>query len=186
MPDMERLSQIAAGSPLGQQLANMRGPDFNKFAEEIAKAPVVTPVPAAVSTKPNQPVMNRKQRRGLEKKRGKKKTNRDHQVHQYAERVRRMTDDQIWAEGHKEPSLEVVEKVVRDIHEDLLSVLAPHFGDDIMKKIAEVLGNWYHVDTSNYQFEGEVKEDGIDRPLTESDRTVAGGPEQPVRLHFGD
>lgn len=88
--------------------------------------------------------MNRKQRRKAGAKA--KRPNSNPAIHAYAERVRRMSDAQIWAEGHKEPDLHTVESVVRDIHEDLLSVLAPHFDDHTMKRIADVLGDWYGFD----------------------------------------
>lgn len=158
---LQRLQKIAQQSPYNQQQAVLA-----KQLEQLS----------AATKEPSAPVHYVPFKKPSKKKGTKaKRPSRNPQVHQYAERVRRMTDEQIWAEGHKEPTQAVVEYVIKEIHEDLLSVLAPHFGDDIMAKIDEVLGNWYHVKTGHL-FSGDVKEGGIDRPLTENDKTQATGP----------
>lgn len=112
---------------------------------------------------------------------GTKRPSRDSEVHQYAERVRRMTDKQIWEEGHKRPTLEVVESVVRDMHEDILSILAPHFDDETMSHIAEIMGNWYGFNT-NVQFVDSNKT-ANDKLYTDvaDDREIAAGK---VYRHF--
>lgn len=73
----------------------------------------------------------------------KRKSSRDAEVHLFAERIRRSTDQKIWDECHKQPSLELCEAVMRDLHEDIVAVLAPHFDDDITQKINRILGKWY-------------------------------------------
>lgn len=101
-----------------------------------------------------------------------KRPSKNPEIHRFAEKIRRMTDEQIYHEVHPDINLEFIEKVIAMSYDDILSVLAPHFGDDIMAKIEEVLSNWYHVAAEKYKYVGEVREGGIDRPLTEKDRMV--------------
>lgn len=101
--------------------------------------------------------MNRKQRRSKGQKA--KRPNADPTVHAYAERVRRMSDKQIWDEGHKLPGHDIVEQVALDIHEDILSVLAPHFDDHTMARIATVLGDWYGFNSKIIFRDGNTTDD---------------------------
>lgn len=142
--DLLRLQQLAAEAKdkLGATVGGLPEPNFDPMRDALAK------LSAAADNKAAAPrptvVMNRKQRRKAGAKA--KRPNSNPAIHAYAEKVRRMSDAQIWAEGHKEPDLHTVEAVVRDIHEDLLSVLAPHFDDHTMKRITSVLGDWYGFD----------------------------------------
>lgn len=131
--------------------------------------------PAAPAPTTKGPAMNRAQRRKA-KAGGAKRPSPDAALHTYAEHVRRMTDEQIWATTHRTPDAEVVESVVRDMHEDILSVLAPHFDDQTMYRIAEVLGSWYKFKVHDIYTDGNTKD--LDKTLNVvSDRTntvVAG------------
>ena len=166
---LRRLQELAEKSPLAPAVA--RHEDLTKLAEQFAQMNPDITKPASPSAPKAVPFYRPKSKQKPPKA---KRPSKSPAVHQYADRVRRMTDEQIWAEGHKEPTQAVIEYVIKEIHEDLLSVLAPHFGDDIMAKIDQVLGDWYHV-KKGHTFSGAVVEGGIDRPLTEEDRTVASG-----------
>lgn len=153
--DLKRLQELAveAKDKLGAIVGGLPEPNFDPMRDAIEKlraieqatnpANSLQSIAQAASPRPVV-TMNRKQRRKAGAKA--KRPNSNPAIHAYAERVRRMSDAQIWAEGHKEPDLHTVEAVVRDIHEDLLSVLAPHFDDHTMKRIADVLGDWYGFD----------------------------------------
>ena len=114
------------------------------------------------------------------KKGGVKKPNRDPEVRLYASKVRRMTDEQIWKEGHQEPSLELVEKVVRDTHEDILSVLAPYFDTETMELIGRILGEWYGFN-SNIEYVDEKKKLFDEMYNPSEDRVIAAGK---IYRHF--
>lgn len=108
-----------------------------------------------------------------------KKQSKDPEVRLFAEHARKWTDKKLYDEFHKAPDLKVVESVVRDMHEDILSVLAPHFDDDVMEDITKILGEWYgfktdieYVDPSRDQFKDFNDTD---------DRTVSAGD---VFRHF--
>lgn len=179
---MHRLQELAEKSPLAPAVAGHE--DLNKLAEQFALVNPDVTKPASPNyytlvgnahANTSKQLMQAAYKPKMKPKAPKaKRPSKSPAVRQYADKVRRMTDEQIWAEGHKEPTQAVIEYVIKEIHEDLLSVLAPHFGDDIMAKIDQVLGDWYHVKTG-HTFSGNVVEGGIDRPLTEEDRTVASG-----------
>lgn len=153
--DLKRLQELAveAKDKLGATLGGLPEPNFDPMRDAVEKlraieqatnpANSLQSIAQAASPRP-MVTMNRKQRRKAGAKA--KRPNSNPAIHAYAEKVRRMSDAQIWAEGHKEPDLHTVEAVVRDIHEDLLSVLAPHFDDHTMKRITSVLGDWYGFD----------------------------------------
>lgn len=146
---LKKLQELAAEAAdkvntTGAKLASaLPEPSFDPMQNAIEKLRAIEQA-ANPPTSP-QPVvtMNRKQRRkaGLKAKR----PSCDPAIHRYAETVRRMTDAQIWAEGHKEPTQQLVEEVARDVHEDILSVLAPHFDDHTMHRITDVLLDWYGI-----------------------------------------
>lgn len=137
--------------------------------------------PAAPTTKAT--AMNRAQRRKAKSKPGgAKRPSPDAALHTYAEHVRRMTDEQLWAATHREPDAEVIESVVRDMHEDILSVLAPHFDDQTMYRIAEVLGSWYKFKVRDIYTDSNTKD--LDKTLTvvsERTNTVVVGQ---IYRHF--
>jgi len=149
---LKRLQELAAEladkASAGSTGPTMGLPDVKlpEIPYDPSQAESLTALTKRTAASTNVPLtsMNRKQRRKAGAKA--KRPNSNPAIHAYAERVRRMSDAQIWAEGHKEPDLHTVEAVVRDIHEDLLSVLAPHFDDHTMKRIADVLGDWYGFD----------------------------------------
>lgn len=105
---------------------------------------------------------------------------KDPEVHAYAERIRRMSDKQIWEEGHKAPSLELCEEVVRETKDDVLAVLAPKFDDELMEKIATVLGEYYKFDT-NIDFTDAKRAEHDEIYVTSDDRVIAPGK---VYRHF--
>ena len=97
---LQRLQKIAQQSPYNQQQQDM-------LAKQLEHAAAMEPSAPAHYVPFKKP----------SKKKGTKarRPSRNPQVHQYAERVRRMTDEQIWAEGHKEPTQAVVEYVIKEI-----------------------------------------------------------------------
>ena len=114
------------------------------------------------------------------KKGGAKKPNRDPEVRLYASKVRRMTDEQIWKEGHQEPSLELVEKVVKEMHQDILAYLAPYFDTETMELITQILGKWYGFD-SNIEYVDEKQQLFDEMYNPSEDRVIAAGK---IYRHF--
>ena len=154
--DLQRLQQLAveAKDKLGATVGGLPEPNFDPMRDAIEKLRTIeqstnplNKLQTIEQTASPRPIvkMNRKQRRqhGVKAK----KPNGDPAIHAYAERVRHMTDAQIWAEGHKQPDQRIVEAVALDMHEDILSVLAPHFDDHTMARITDILGDWYGFDT---------------------------------------
>lgn len=109
-----------------------------------------------------------------------KRPSKDPEVHQYAVRVRSMTDDQIWKEGHKEVTLDLVEKVVKEMHQDILSYLAPYFDTETMELITQILGKWYGFD-SNIEYVDEKQQLYNETYRPSEDRTIAAGK---IYRHF--
>ena len=98
----------------------------------------------------------------------------------YASKVRRMTDEQIWKEGHQEPSLELVEKVVKEMHQDILAYLAPYFDTETMELITQILGKWYGFD-SNIEYVDEKQQLFDEMYNPSEDRVIAAGK---IYRHF--
>lgn len=105
---------------------------------------------------------------------GPRKPSRDAEVHLFAERIRRSTDQKIWDECHKAPSLEVCEQVMRDLHADIVAVLAPHFDDDVTQKINRILGSWYGF-KQEVEIVDERQEEFNARFNPSEDRDIAPG-----------
>lgn len=110
----------------------------------------------------------------------KKKPSKDPEVHRFAENVRKSTDQKIWNICHPSATLELCEEVIRDIHEDIISVLAPHFDDDVTQKITSILGNWYGF-TQNVEVVDEKRAEYNKRFNPSEDREIAPGK---VYRHF--
>ena len=110
-----------------------------------------------------------------------KRPSKDKEVHEYADMIRHMTDKQIWNEGHRQPTMATVEHAIKEMFEDILAVLAPHFDTDMLDYVASILGNWYHLPT-DLDFVGskQAKYDAELTPL-EDDREVAAGK---IYRHF--
>lgn len=154
--DLQRLQAIAEVSKNEKFKSNLPAPDLEALLAGAREAAAKdTAARGPIQQQPQQLPMNRKQRRKAGQKA--KRPNSDPAIHRYAESVRRMTDAQIWAEGHKAPTQQVVEHVARDVHEDILSVLAPHFDDHTMHRIADILGDWYGID-KEYVFSDSNRE----------------------------
>ena len=98
----------------------------------------------------------------------------------YASKVRRMTDEQIWKEGHQEASLELVEEVVKETHADILAVLAPYFDTETMELIGNILGKWYGFN-SNIVYEDQKKKLFDEMYNPSEDRVIAAGK---IYRHF--
>lgn len=109
-----------------------------------------------------------------------KRPSKDPEIHQYAVRVRNMTDEQIWKEGHKEVTLDLVEKVVKDMHQDILSYLAPYFDTETMELITQILGKWYGFD-SNIEYVDEKQQLYNETYMPSEDRTITAGK---IYRHF--
>lgn len=109
-----------------------------------------------------------------------KRPSKDPEIHQYAVRVRNMTDEQIWKEGHREVTLDLVEKVVKDMHQDILSYLAPYFDTETMELITQILGKWYGFD-SNIEYVDEKQQLYNETYRPSEDRTIAAGK---IYRHF--
>lgn len=109
-----------------------------------------------------------------------KRPSKDHEIHQYAVRVRNMTDEQVWKEGHKEVTLDLVEKVVKEMHQDILSYLAPYFDTETMELITQILGKWYGFD-SNIEYVDEKQQLYNENYNQSEDRVIAAGK---IYRHF--
>ena len=103
-----------------------------------------------------------------------KRPSKDPDIRRYAARVRSMTDEQIWKEGHKEVTLDLVEKVVKDMHQDILSYLAPYFDTETMELITQILGKWYGFD-SNIEYVDEKQQLFDEMYNPSEDRVIAAG-----------
>lgn len=115
----------------------------------------------------------------LQKQKG-KRPSKDPEIRLYASRVRSMTDDQIWKEGHKEVTLDLVEKVVKEMHQDILSYLAPYFDTETMELITQILGKWYGFD-SDIVYVDEKQQLFDEKYNPSEDRLIAAGK---IYRHF--
>ena len=109
-----------------------------------------------------------------------KRPSKDPDIRRYAAHVRSMTDEQIWKEGHKEVTLDLVETVVKDMHQDILSYLAPYFDTETMELITQILGKWYGFD-SNIEYVDEKKKLFDEMYNPSEDRVIAAGK---IYRHF--
>lgn len=115
----------------------------------------------------------------LQRQKG-KRPSKDPEIRLYASRVRSMTDDQIWKEGHKEVTLDLVEKVVKEMHQDILSYLAPYFDTETMELITQILGKWYGFD-SDIVYVDEKQQLFDEKYNPSEDRLIAAGK---IYRHF--